>query len=192
MFNSSNLYNLLKPKQEQNMITNYEVIIGGTNLTANLEKGCIILSLINSTPLTSFDYNMKDIISTPSLPPRGYVKGSNIIQNTYQIDIYKVNDINARVIEVEVEALKIREWLKSMQVYEYLNSLNSQILPCYSTISYTSEQYNKKFVNRAFFDFDILTFSEIQEEVLLVDNISIENIDTNIKDLIFLKNKKEV
>ena len=52
MFSSENLYNLFKPLNNENLITEYEVIIGGTLLTANLDKGALIVNLINSQNIT--------------------------------------------------------------------------------------------------------------------------------------------
>ena len=56
MFSSSNIYKLFKPEQEPELITSYEVIIGGTALTANFHKGMILVNVISSKAVTS-QYN---------------------------------------------------------------------------------------------------------------------------------------
>ncbi|WP_291952725.1 hypothetical protein [Campylobacter sp.] len=177
MFSSENLFKLFKPLNNENLITNYDVIIGGTNLTANLEKGSIVLTPILSEVVTSQFKDYKKI-STPLILNNnlGNLEESSLIQNTYQVDIYKVNAPNLNYIEVEKEAIKIREWLKSYEVVEYLEKLNSQILPCYSQISFSCEQYNKLFANRATFEFKIITLESIIESVNLFEKVEIENL----------------
>lgn len=176
MFSTENLYNLLKPKSNPSLITPYEVIIGGTALTANLDNGAIIITPISSIPITSQDKQFKPLILTDDNGrQRGFIKEASIIESTYQIDFYKVNAPNTPYIEAEKEALKIREWLNSFECIEYLEALNSAMLPAYGIISHSAEQLNKKFVNRAFFEFKILTTSEIKEEVGLADHAIIEN-----------------
>lgn len=175
MFSTENLYNLLKPKSNPTLITRFEVIIGGTDLTANLDKGAIIITPISSIPITSQDKRFKPLILVDDEgTQRGFIKEVSIIENTYQIDFYKVNAPNTPYIEAEKEALKLREWLNSFECIEYLESLNSAMLPAYGGISYSSELLNKKFVNRAFFEFKILTTSEIKEEVGLIERAFIE------------------
>ena len=172
MFSSENLYNLFKPLNNENLITEYEVIIGGTLLTANLDKGALIVNLINSQNITSQFKDFKNLIVEDD---KGYIKEYSYLQNTYQVDLYKVNSLEVSYIEVEREAIKIREWLKSFETIEYLQGLESGILPCYSQIGYSAELINKKFVNRAFFDFQIITRTEIKEAVGLVERAFIEN-----------------
>ncbi|ALW15612.1 hypothetical protein [Campylobacter jejuni] len=180
MFSTENLYRLFKPLNNENLITNYEVIIGGTNLPANLVKGSIILTPLLSENLSSQYKDLKNLIVPKSIDiNQGIISEYSVIQNTYQVDIYKVNAPNLNYIEVEREAIKIREWLKSYETIEYLETLNSQILPNYSVISFSSEQYNKLFANRATFEFQILTLVKINESVNLIDKFKIENIILN-------------
>ncbi len=175
MFSAENLYNLLKPKNKKNLITDFEVIIGGTALTANLDKGAIVITPTSSVPITSQDKRFKPLILVDDEgTQRGFIKEVSIIENAYQIDFYKVNAPNLPYIEAEKEAIKIREWLNSFECIEYLESLNSAMLPAYGGINYSSELLNKKFVNRAFFEFKILTTSEIKEEVGLIERAFIE------------------
>lgn len=176
MFNSENLYNLFKPKGNENLITNYQVVIGGTNLPADLENGSIILSPLLSETLGSQYKDLKNLI-TPLIEPLDYafINETSLIKLVYQVDIYKINAYNLMYIEAEREAIKLKEWLKSYETMEYLKSLKSQILPCYSKISFSSELFNKKFANRATFDFEIITLAEIQEKTAIADKIIIDN-----------------
>lgn len=175
-FNSSNLYNLFKPKNNPDLITSFEVIVGGTALTADLNKGAIVLNLVSSTPITLQFKDFKHLIlKYDKENVEGYINEYSLLENTYQVDIYKVNSPNANVIEVEVEALKIREWLNSFESIEYLQSFDSAMLPCYSNINYTSELLQNHFVNRAFFEFKIITKNVINEQVGLIEKAFIEN-----------------
>ena len=179
MFSTEHLYTLFKPYGKTNLITEYEVVIGGTNLTANLDKGAIILTPLFSNVMGSQFKDLKNIVTHLKEPVEdGFIREFSLIKHTYQVDIYKVNSPNVFYIEAEREALKIREWLKSYEVMEYLAKLNCEILPCYSTINFTSELYNKKFTNRAFFDFEIISLIEIQEKTQIANKAKIENILT--------------
>ena len=100
MFSSENLYNLFKPLNNENLITEYEVIIGGTLLTANLDKGALIVNLINSQNITSQFKDFKNLIVEDD---KGYIKEYSYLQNTYQVDLYKVNSLEVSYIEVEKE-----------------------------------------------------------------------------------------
>mgnify|MGYP006923041772 CR=1 FL=1 len=53
MFSSSNIYKLFKPEQEPNLITDYEMIIDGTAVTANSHKGVILVNVLSSKAVTS-------------------------------------------------------------------------------------------------------------------------------------------
>lgn len=180
MFSTENLYRLFKPLNNENLITSYEVIIGGTTLPADLEKGSVIITPLFSETISSQYKDLQNIaVDLTEFPTQGLISEFSVIQNSYQVDIYKVNGKNLNYIEVEREAIKIREWLKSYEVMEYLDSLNSQILPCYSQIIFSSEQYNKLFANRAMFEFQILTKVAIKEKVNLIDKVKIENLILN-------------
>ena len=75
-----------------------------------------------------------------------------------------------------MEAFKIREWLKSYTINEYLDSINANILPFYGEIRFSSEFLNKDLVNRASFDISIISKIEIKEptkvanKALIIDN----------------------
>ena len=175
MFSSANIYKLFKPDEEPELITSYEVIIGGTALTANFHKGVILVNAINSKAITS-QYNDLTNINHDAEKGIYSIWQSSYIETRYQVDIYKINAKNALYIEAEIEAFKIREWLKSYTISEYLESLNAGILPFYGDIRFSSEFLNKDLVNRASFDISILSKIEIQEKTkvankaLILDN----------------------
>ena len=174
MFSSSNIYKLFKPENEPDLITAYEVIIGGTALTANFHKGVILVNVLSSKAITS-QYNDIKNINHDDETNIYTIKQSSYIENTYQIDIYKINAKNAQVIEAEIEAYKIREWLKSYAISEYLDSINADILPFYGEIRFSSEFLNKDLVNRASFDISIISKIEIQEPTAVADKALIIN-----------------
>lgn len=173
MFNSKHLYRLFKPRYNEELITKYEVIIGGTILPADLVKGAIVITLLSSNSVTSQVKDFKKLRRYNE--DYGLLNEYSIIQNDYQVDIYKVNDCNVNFIQVEREAIKIKEWLKSLEVINYLERLKSQILPCYSVIRYSSDLYNELFVNRAIFDISIITRVKIIEKTELLKDVKIES-----------------
>ena len=177
MFSSSNIYKLFKPEQEPNLITAYEVIIGGTALTANFHKGVILVNVLSSKAVTS-QYNDITKLNHDDETDIYSINQSSHIETKYQIDIYKINAKNAQVIEAEVEAFKIREWLKSYTISEYLDSINADILPFYGEIRFSSEFLNKDLVNRASFDISIISKIEIKEPTAVADKALI--IDNHI------------
>ena len=59
---------------------------------------------------------------------------------------------------------------------EYLETLQSEILPNYTNIKLMHNiEVNKNFTNRAFFDFQIITKSEIFESIHIIDKVIFEN-----------------
>ena len=177
MFSSSNIYKLFKPEQEPELITAYEVIIGGTALTANFHKGVILVNVLSSKAITSQYNDIKNINHDIEMDIYS-ISQSSYIETKYQIDIYKINAKNAQVIEAEVEAFKIKEWLKSYTISEYLESINAGILPFYGDIRFSSEFLNKDLVNRASFDISIISKIEIKEPTAVADKALI--IDNHI------------
>lgn len=175
MFSSADLYEIFKPQSDESLITDYSVVIGGTNLPADLERGAIILTPLSSKKATAHFKDFKNLIE-PSDEGEPYkIAEYSYIQTLYQCDIYKINDINALEIQAEVEAYKVREWLSSMECLEYLRAKKAGILPIYSQLRFTQELLsNKKFVNRVSFDFEIISLNEIKEWVNVVDKIKIE------------------
>lgn len=165
MFNSENLYNMLKPASNRNLITAYDVYVGGTMLPINYSKGAVIIYTLNSNDQTSQNKDMFNLVNSKEV-------GSSRIGITYQIDVYKKNAKNLTYIEAEKEAIKIKEWLKSFEIEEYLATLESEILTPYSGLRYLpNEEINKEFINRVSFDFTIITTSEIFESVNIIDKV---------------------
>lgn len=166
MFDSSKLYKLLKPDSNPDLITTLPVVIGGTSAVPDLIKGAVIVHLINATPTTS---QYKNMYFDTELQKES---GSSLYDITYQIDIYKQNEPNLRYIEVEREATKIQEWLKSFEVEEYLRSLDSEILANYKPVKTTMNvEHNNQFTNRAMFDFTIVSKNQILENIDIIEDI---------------------
>lgn len=176
MFSSSYIYGLFKPESNQDLITSYEVVIGGTILPAKLKTGVILVTPLFSKAVTS-QYNDLQSLEYDGDTDTYSIKQSSYIENTYQIDIYKINDKNAQVIQAEVEAYKLREWLKSYEVSEYLAKLKADILPIYDNIRFSSELLNKELVNRASFEMKIISRVEISEITEVADKAKIDNIN---------------
>ena len=176
MFSSSYIYGLFKPEQNRDLITSYEVVIGGTILPAKLKSGVILVTPLFSKAVTS-QYNDLQSLKYDDETDTYSINQSSYIENTYQLDIYKINDKNAQVIQAEVEAYKLREWLKSYEVSEYLAKLKADILPIYDNIRFSSELLNKELVNRASFEMKIISRVEISENTQVADKAKIENIN---------------
>ena len=172
LFSSSNLYNLLKPESNPELITSYEVVIGGTALPANMEKGVIIIHPLSSRPVSS-QFKDFDTILEPTAEGEPYkIAEMSALQLDYQCDIYKINDLNALEIQAETEAHKIREWLSGMQCTEYLAGLKAQMLPIYTPLRFSSELLpTQQFANRVSFDFSILSMKIIKEWVNVIDEV---------------------
>lgn len=176
MFSTSYIYKLFKPEQNPNLITSYEIVIGGTILPAKLKSGVILVTPLFSKAVTS-QYNDLKSLKYDDETDTYSINQSSYIENTYQLDIYKINDKNAQVIQAEVEAYKLREWLKSYEVSEYLTELKADILPIYDNIRFSSELLNKELVNRASFEMKIISKIEISENTQVADKAKIENIN---------------
>ena len=175
LFSSSNLYNLLKPESNPELITSYEVVIGGTALPANMEKGVIIIHPLSSRPVSSQFKDFSTILEPTAEGEPYKIPEMSALQLDYQCDIYKINDLNALEIQAEVEAHKIREWLCGMESTEYLAGLKAQILPIYSQLRFSSELLpTQQFANRVSFDFSILSTKIIKEWVNVVDKAIIK------------------
>ena len=172
LFSSSNLYNLLKPESNPELITSYEVVIGGTALPANMEKGVIIIHPLSSRPVSSQFKDFNTILEPTAEDEPYKIAEMSALQLDYQCDIYKINDLNALEIQAEIEAHKIREWLSGMQCTEYLAELKAQMLPIYTPLRFTSELLpTQQFANRVSFDFSILSMKIIKEWVNVIDEV---------------------
>ena len=172
LFSSSNLYNLLKPESNPELITSYEVVIGGTALPANMEKGVIIIHPLSSRPVSSQFKDFNTILEPTAEGEPYKIAEMSALQLDYQCDIYKINDLNALEIQAETEAHKIREWLSGMQCTEYLAGLKAQMLPIYTPLRFSSELLpTQQFANRVSFDFSILSMKIIKEWVNVIDEV---------------------
>lgn len=176
MFSSSYIYKLFKPENNPDLITSYEVVIGGTILPTKLKSGVILVTPLFSKAITS-QYNDLQSLEYDDMSDTYSINQSSYIESTYQIDIYKINDKNAQVIQAEIEAYKVREWLKSYEVSEYLAELKADILPIYDNIRFSSELLNKELVNRASFEMKIISRIEISEITQVADKAKIEMIN---------------
>lgn len=167
MFSEAVLYEALRPH------TDFDIVVGGAGLTANFDKGCIIVNPLNSAPITRSDRNFKDLTITPE--GTGYITQSSLIKITYQLDFYKVNPANTQYIHAYIEAQRMQEILKSMDVSEILKEHNTEILPSFGVINFLTEfNEQKRLVNRAFFDFEVISQVEITQEVKTFDKITID------------------
>ena len=172
LFSSSNLYNLLKPESNPELITSYEVVIGGTALPANMEKGVIIIYPLSSRPVSSQFKDFSTILEPKTEDEPYEIPEMSALQLDYQCDIYKINDLNVLEIQAEIEAHKIREWLSGMQCTEYLAGLKAQMLPIYTPLRFSSELLpTQQFANRVSFDFSILSMKIIKEWVNVIDEV---------------------
>ena len=172
LFSSSNLYNLLKPESNPELITSYEVVIGGTALPANMEKGVIIIHPLSSRPVSSQFKDFSTILEPKTEDEPYEIPEMSALQLDYQCDIYKINDLNVLEIQAEIEAHKIREWLSGMQCTEYLAGLKAQMLPIYTPLRFSSELLpTQQFANRVSFDFSILSMKIIKEWVNVIDEV---------------------
>lgn len=176
MFNSEHLYHLFKPKENPNLITSYNVVIGGGGIAADFNKGVIVLNALNSRAVSS------NIRKFNQLPENEFVENKehfskvreySFVETMYQVDIYKKNAQNILFLECEKEALKLKQWLNSYEVAEYLYMLDTEILPAYSVTQFSNEMIENKLVQRATFDFAIITRVEIMENVGVVDKATI-------------------
>lgn len=166
MFSEAMIYEALRPH------TAFDIVIGGAGLTANFDKGCIIINPLNSIPITRSDRNFRDLKFNQG---KGYITQSSLIKSTYQLDFYKVNPANTQYIHAYIEAQRIQEMLKSMDVSEIFKANNVEILPSFGAINYLTEfNEQKRLVNRAFFDFEVIYQVEIVQEVKTFDKIIID------------------
>lgn len=159
------LHDLIAP------ITDYNIIIGGTTLPANMAQGSVIITLISAKPLTRADHDLKHIITQGELKVSPQ---SSVIQSNYQLDIYKINPANADYIHAHAEAFKIREYLQSHEASKLLQAQNAQILPLLSSVSFLNDfTESKELVNRAYFDFSLISPYKLMQDIKTFDKIRI-------------------
>lgn len=174
MFELSHLYHLFKPENNENQITSLDFVMGGTQYAPDFVKGVVLCNVVSSEVETS---NTKTLhkIDDENLQ----IKEASFVRYTLQLDIYKQNGKNSLEIEAFSEALRLREWLHSYYVEDYLSKKNAEILQNFSIIQTTSELIENKLINRAFFDFAIVSKVEIIENDKSLKNIVLvgENIN---------------
>lgn len=160
-------YDILKP------ISDFDIVVGGTNLPIDYNKGTILITPLFSSVITRSDKNFKDIIAKDD---KHYIKQGSKLKETYQIDFYKVNPQNETSIIAYDVAKRVQEYLKSYDVSEYLRRFDVEILPNFEVISYTNDfTEQKKLVNRAFFEFSVYFYENILQEINIFDKITLEN-----------------
>lgn len=170
VFEIIDLYNLIKPVDSPNIVTSYPVIFGGTTLNLNQVKGGFIITQISSKPIGS------PVIKVDKNDTFYQKIQKSLIENTYQVDFYKKydNDDKGKMIPYD-ECSNLMEFFKSYECLEYLKNFNCEILPNYSSINLTSEFTElKELINRATFDFTIVTASVKIFDTMLLDKIEFD------------------
>lgn len=167
MFNTALLYEIVAKQ------TPYDVIIGGSDLPADFEKGCVIINLINSQALTQ---SYKDFYKIKMQDDTRAIQSTTRVQNNYQFDLYRCNPRNLEYIDVEIQAQRLREYLKSYDVAEYMENIGAEILPTISQITFLTDfNEQKKLINRAFFEVSIIFDITNKQDVNIFDKITLEN-----------------
>ena len=167
MFNTALLYGIIAKQ------TPYDVIIGGSYLPADFDKGCVIINLINSQALTQ---SYKDFSKIKTQDDMRVIQSTTRVQNNYQFDLYRCNPRNLEYIDVEIQAQRLREYLKSYDVEEYMENIGAEILPAISQITFLTDfNEQKKLVNRAFFEVSIIFDTTNKQDVNIFDKITLEN-----------------
>ncbi len=157
-------------------VIGYEIIISGTELPINTKKGALLLTLLNARPLTTSAKDFNNLIENEN--DDVFIESKSLYSSSYQLDLYKENPRNLGYIEVNQKAYELQEYLKSYDVAETLKEASAEILPNFSSIRFlTDYNENKKLVNRASFDFEII-FAQINlEKIDKFDKINI-NLNT--------------
>lgn len=151
------LYRILKPAENEERYTKYPLILGGTDTNASLEAGAWVLNALNSKAETKPD--LQAIQQGEAL----FWVQSRIITTNYQLDFYKAfNNVVDLDFIVQNEATQMQGWLNSLFIAEDLQKIDGEILPTQGAINYTSELgANKVVLNRASFDFAIISYEKI-------------------------------
>ena len=156
-------------------VIDYEIIISGTELPINTKKGALLLTLLNARPLTTSAKDFNNLIENEN--DDVFIESKSLYTSSYQLDLYKENPRNLDYIEVNQKAYELQEYLRSYDVAEILKEANAEILPNFSSIRFlTDYNENKKLVNRASFDFEII-FTQINLEK--IDKFGKININLN-------------
>ena len=160
--------------------TSFDVIFGGNSLVANFDRGAVILTPITQKPITRSVREWQNVTLNEGEDTKGVeiptINQFSLIATTYQCDVYRVNPSNIDYISANREATLIQEFLKSMEVSEKLAEAQSEILPSFTNISFLTDfNEQKKLVNRAFFEFVIISQISVKESINIVKNAKINN-----------------
>lgn len=163
MFTIDNLYNMIKPEDNLNRVTNYELIIGSTASYGDEAEGLIVINALNTKIQGS---PVKRLVNNRWCT-------QSIVQIDFQIDFYVGSSKDP--IANQFEANKVQEYLKGPEVRNYLKALDASILPSYSEISFENYMNEKKeLINRSRFEFSIVSFVEINYETDIIKNLKTE------------------
>lgn len=163
------LYHLFKPLDNENAITAYPLIIGGGGGTLDLIKGGWIISPLRTKPLNEGIYDKL------KLTDNGAEKTlKRLIQTDYQIDFF-ISPLNKeKSTDLFNEAWRIFTFLKSINAILYLREFEAEILPINGNIQYFSEfGENKHLINRAMFEFSIISKAEYTQDFKVFDKAKI-------------------
>lgn len=170
MFKITDLYNLFKPLNNENKITNYPLIFGGTQATINTITGGFILTQISSQPIGS---QVNQIIKNDDGSYSNIQK--SLTKNVLQLDFYKQYFEDDGTFVAVNESKKMMEYLKSYETLEYLKKIDCEMLPNYSSIQFLSEYTEQKsLVNRASFDFSIISYDNIILDIIPLGKVKFE------------------
>lgn len=168
MFNTALLHKIIAENSP------YDVILGGGDLPADFDKGCVIITLLNSQILTQSYKDFQNI--TTHFDNTHTIQSTSRVLNNYQFDLYRCNPRNLDYIDVEIQAQNLREFLKSYDVAEYMQTIGAEILPTISQINFLTDfNEQKKLINRAFFEVSIIFEVSNTQDVYIFDKITLEN-----------------
>lgn len=172
MFNHFDLYQILKPKANPNLYTKYPLILGGTSTTINLNDGVWILNVIASSIET------RGAIDKIQKGDKWFERQWELVKTIYQFDFYKSFNPAADFENVvQVEAMRMREWLKSVELGNDLKRMDAEIAPITSGVTFSSEITEGNFtLNRANFEFVIFSKQSIELEIGIFDKIKLKGV----------------
>lgn len=164
------LYKMLKPLDNPSLYTQYPLIIGATGTIKNFDNGLWIINLLSS------QVDTKKNIILEKIEDRYVETQRSIIETMYQLDFYKSFDNkNDTEFVVQNEAIRMREWLNSYEVAQYLKALGGEILPAIGGINFSFELSDtKSMLSRASFDFSVVSWQEIKIDVNVAEDAKID------------------
>lgn len=169
--NLLDFYDFFKPDGNENKVTSYPLIIGGTGTIDNLNEGVWVVNLISGKILTR---SYSDITKQGE----SYIQTQHTkYQTTYQLDFYKAFASTDTSFVIQDEVIKMREYLNSSDASLYLANKNCEVLPVLST-GIISHDLNKakKMINRATLEFDIIENVQTQLEIDIASAVNLNQI----------------